>query len=189
MKQNKKQIKKSINFIPDFMFEHKKAAKRIFLVAVATAILTVASFGIYYVPELKIFSLTEKNQNLDREIEFFKDVEDLYNNLNATKKKLENKKKIIQEISKNEIDIVALIDKLILAAPQGVKISYMGFNDKLEVSVSYIINNPIEANALVDNLNNLNIFKQVEMPTIPIVDKKTDISFKLMLRDSKLRNN
>jgi len=189
MKQNKKQINKSINFVPEFMLKQKQAVKRMFLVAVGTVILTVSSFGIYYVPELKIFSLTEKIQNLDREIEFFKDVEDLYNKLNTTKERLEKKKKIIQEISKDEFDIIAVMNKVVSATPQGVEISYINFNDKLAVSLSYTINNPIEANTLVDNLNKLNIFEQVEMPTIPIVDKKTDISFKLKLRDSKLRNN
>ncbi|MGE5472691.1 MAG: PilN domain-containing protein [Ignavibacteriales bacterium] len=189
MKQKKKQVNKNINFVPDFVIKQRKAVQRMFLVAFATAIFTLTSFGIYYVPELKIFSLQERIDNLDREIEFFKDIQDLYNNLNAAKEKLENKKKIIEEISKNEFDIVPLIDKLTSAVPQGVEITYIGFNDKLEVSVSYIINNPIEANALVDNLNKLNIFEQVDMPTIPIADKKTEISFKLKLRKLKLSSN
>lgn len=182
MKQNKKQINKNINFVPEFVIKEKQALKRIFLVAFLTAVLTLTCFGIYYIPELKIFALNEKIENLNREINFFEDVQKLYDNLKATREKLENKKKIIEEISKNEIDIIPLIDKLISAAPQGVETSYIAFNDKKEISVSYIINNPIQANALVDNLNKLNIFEQVEMPTIPIVDKKTDISFKLKLR-------
>ncbi|MGE5328868.1 MAG: hypothetical protein ACM3KR_05110 [Deltaproteobacteria bacterium] len=187
-KKNKnKQINKNINFVPEFMIREKNAIKRLFIVGIATAVFTLVSFGVYFVPELKIFTLTEQIKNADKEIEFYKDVEVLYKKLNDTEKKLKEKKKIIQEISKNDIDVAALMDKLISAEPQGVQMTYMSITDKMEVAVSYVINNPIEANSLVENLVKLNIFEQVNMPDIPIVDRKTDISFRLKLIDSKIK--
>lgn len=187
MKKKKKQIKKDINFIPDFMMKEKNAVKRLFAVAVGTAIFTLVSFGVYFVPEIKIFTLTEQIKNADKEIEFYKDVEDLYKKMKATEEKLKKKKKIIDEISKNEIDVAVLMDKLISAEPQGVQMTYIKVNDKMEVSVSYVINNPIEANELVENLRNLNLFEQVNMPNIPIVDRRTDISFNLKLIGTKTK--
>jgi len=185
MKKKKKQINKSINFVPDFMIKEKNAVRRWFTVGIATAIFTVVSFGVYFVPELKIFTLTEQIKNADKEITFYKDVEDLYDKLNSTEEKLKKKKKIIQEISKNDIDVAMLMDKLISVEPQGVELTYMSINDKMEVAVSYVINNPIEANSLVENMGRLNIFEQVNMPDIPIVDKKTDINFRLKLIGSE----
>ncbi len=82
------------------------------------------------------------------------------------------------------MDIGFVLEKLTSAVPQNVKLSYFSTSDSGDISASYIINNPVEGTKLTGNLRKLNIFERVDTPSMPMVDRKTDVSFKLRLKSS-----
>lgn len=178
-----KKIVKEINFIPDFMLKEKEHTGRRIAVALGTAAIVLICFAVYYLPELKVFSLSEQLKNLNVELNFYSDVKEIKNKLEETEAKLAKKKAILDEISKGEVDVISMLEKLTEAAPQNVALSYLSTTGTDDINVSYIVNNPIEANQLVENLRKLDIFEKVEMPPgIPIVDRMTNIDFKLKLK-------
>lgn len=185
MKSKEKRIQKGINLIPDFMLKERHSAKRLFIVGLLTVVITLASYAVYIIPEMKIFTLGIQIENVNNELKAFKDLQVLDDKFKETKNKLDQKKEILKSITENEIDIMPLINKVLSAAPQNVFLSYLNVGENKEISVSYIINNPVEANLLANNLRKLNMFEKVDMPSIPIVDRKMDISFKLKLKDEQ----
>lgn len=181
-----KELKKGINFIPDFMQKEKTQRRRMFIVALSTAVFTLLSFAVYFIPEVKAFTLSVQLQNIETEMRFLEDVKGIKNKLEDTQTKLDKKAKILQDIKKEEVNVIFLTDKLISAAPKNVLLAYFSVDGKDKVNINYIINNPVEATELVNNLKSLNIFEKVDMPNIPIVDRKTDVVFRLKLKDNIL---
>lgn len=177
-----KNIVKEINFIPVFVIEERKRIARMIRVAIITAVITLAGFAIYFLPDIQISILKDTLRNYDTELNYLDDIKKIERKLKEVETKLTNKKKILEEINKEEVDIIFLIDKLSSARPPNVILTYLSIDKNKEVNVSYIVNNPVEATQLVNNLINLNIFEKVELPSIPLMDKKTDISFKLKLK-------
>ena len=175
-------LHKEINFIPEFMISERNKVKRMITVAVVTTILTLVGFSIYFFPDIKINALKIERDYLDADIRGLEDVREIKNQLEKTENKLNAKKKILYEISKDEVDVISLMDKLTNAAPENVVMTYVSVNGKNDINVSYSINNPIEATNLANNLRNTNLFQTVEMPSIPIVDQKRDINFALKLK-------
>jgi Tfp pilus assembly protein PilN len=175
-------LHKEINFIPDFMIYEKNKVKRMITVALVTTVVALAGFSIYFFPDMKMFTLNIQLNNLKVDIKGLEDVREIKNQLEKTENKLNAKKKILDEVSKDEVDVMSLMDKLATAAPENVVMTYLSVSGKNDINVSYSINNPIEATNLANNLRNLNLFQTVEMPAIPIVDQKRDINFALKLK-------
>ncbi len=180
-----KGISKEINFIPDFMEKEKEQKKRMVKVAILTTIFTLMCFAVYFIPDLQTEFMEAELTSLESREKLMADVKQIKDDLEDTEKKLNQKKSIIEEVSKGEVDIVFVLDKLTSAAPQNVKLSYFSTSDSGEISASYIINNPVEGTKLVANLRKFDIFERVDMPSMPMVDRKTDISFRLKLKSNK----
>lgn len=175
-------LHKEINFIPDFMIYEKNKVKRMISVGIITTVIALTGFSIYFFPDMKKITLDVQLKNLDVDIKSLEDVREIKNQLEKTENKLNVKKKILDEVSKNEVDVMSLMDKLAAATPENVELTYLSVSGKDGINVSYSINNPIEATNLANNLRNMNLFQTVEMPSIPIVDQKRDINFALKLK-------
>ena len=164
------------------MIMEKERFGRMIAVAIGAGAIALICFAVYFIPELQVFSLSERVKNMNVELSFYSDVKDINNRLKETEAKLVKRKGILEEVSKGEVDIAMMLEKLTTAAPKNVVLSYFSTTGGGNINASYIINNPIEANQLEDNLKKLNIFEKVEMPAIPIVDRRTEANLKLTLK-------
>ena len=177
---------KEINFIPDFVIKENQNKARLIMVAVGTVVFTLMAFAVYFIPEVRLSILSIQNENMNTEMKFLEDVKEIKNKLENLEARVDKKKKALEDISRNEVDVVLLMEKLTAAAPQNVSLTFFSVSGPENINVQYIINNPVEASNLVDNLRKLDIFERVEMPSIPIVDRRTDVKFNLKLKSGAL---
>lgn len=175
-------VKREINLLPQFVLNQKNQLSRLAIITITTIILTLASFAIYYIPQLKLLSLSVQLKVVNNNIKFMNDVKQLKDKLDTTQATFEKKSNILREISADNVDIVSLLNKLTQATPKNVRLSFLNINGKNDISIDYIIHNPIELNDLVNNLRKLDIFQDVQTPNVPIADRQADVVFKLQLK-------
>ena len=176
-------ISKEINFIPDFVIAERNKINRLIVVAFSTTFITLLAFSVYFFPEMKIFTLNIQVDNAKMELRSMEDVRAIKSKLDQAQSKLNQKKKILDDINKSEVDAIGLMDKLNSAAPENVVLTYLSVNGKDDIKVTYSINNPIEATELTNNLRALNLFQDVSTPVVPIEDQKSDVNFALKLKN------
>lgn len=177
-----------INFIPEFVHKENIRKQRMILITLITVIITLLCFAIYFIPQYKLFTLTNKLNNYDIELKYAKDELKLLNELELTQKSYNKKKDLVNELSKDEFDISILMTELNQAAPKEVIFSFFSVSGS-EVAVKYTVNTPVEISQLVENLKKLDIFDKVSMPNVPIVDIKTDVVFNLKLNSKFIKEN
>lgn len=175
-------IKKEINIIPEFMEIEMAKRKKMFIIVITTFLALMFCFSLYYYPQYKLKTMNEENKKLQAQIDDMKDVKDIKDKLNDLETQTKKKRDILTEANKSEVDINYLIAKLTANVPKNVLLAYFSVNGRDKVSVSYIVNNPVEATELLNTLRDLDIFEKVEMPNIPIMDRRTDVNFKLKMK-------
>lgn len=178
---------KRINFVPEFMIKEREQRRRMVITGITTLIITLLGFSIYFIPWFKNFSLEQACKNYNLEIEYADEENKLLNELKDKQDKLNKKRDLLSKLDKQEINIPLLLDKLAGIAPKEVIFSYLSVKENKQVDVRYSVNNPLEISNLAKNLEKLNIFEKVEIPNVPIVDRKTDVVFKLKLKDNLVK--
>lgn len=178
----KVQYNKQINFIPDFMVSERAVLRRRYLIALITFITTLFCFSLYFIPELKEFTLEHQLQNINIEIKALTDEKALQEKLDSIQARVERKRAILQEIANSDVDVLYVINKITSSVPSNVMLSYINISGRDKVGISYSVNSPADLPVLVNRLRELDLFETVSMPNIPIMDKKTDVSFALKLK-------
>lgn len=178
------ELSKGINFIPEFIVKENEKKKRKVMIATITAIITLFGICIYFIPEYELFILNTKSVKINTEINNMQDIKNIKQQLDETKEKLDAKKKILEEIRSKESDVELITKKLLAITPSNVVLDYYNITDGKTISVNYIINTPEDMVELTNRLKGLELFEKVEIPVMPIVDRKANVNFRLKLAKS-----
>lgn len=185
-----KESAKQINFTPAFMVKEKSQRWRIINVAVITFVVTLFCFAIYYIPVLKAFSLSIQSNNINTEMRALGDAKTIKEKFDKILTRSESKSAKLEEIDKNDIDILFIYDKINATKAKGILLSGITISGRDNISINYVISNPLQIADLVESLKNSNLFESVTMPNVPILDRETTIIFRLKLKSGvALRKN
>lgn len=119
---------------------------------------------------------------LQKRYEKYKDVEALVNELQQKKNSLEYKAKLLEDIKKENVDVVAILNTLKDNLPRNIFISNISI-DKENVDVTFIFKDKktLDAAKLVVALNKTGIFQQVDLDKVNLDDNVDEITLKLKL--------
>lgn len=181
--QKRNSIKeKDIDFLPVHIRVSRTKKKKAVSFSIFGVLLAVGLYFLYIYPQGLIREYERElavENNLIQNLERGKEV---YDRLQAKKAKHDTMSAAIGEIEKQRFEALELMDKIGSALPRGVMISKLSLLPN-KVSLTVVSASPIDTARVVVALRKQGIFKEVELPSAPMLQEPKEVSFELALKD------
>lgn len=185
---HKKEDKDDINLLHQVALTKKKH-KRHKLITVLTALTIVSGVGYGFG---KPFVITTQNtyhiNQLQSKIDSHSEVKRLYAEFETSNIERKNKEKFINNIKKENIDVIKLYKTLEKVVPSYVQLEYISLQDSGKIALHFTIDKTLDVAKLISLLKDSNLFIEVNVDSVKINDEKQDISFLLELTKEKRKD-
>lgn len=173
---------KDIDFLPLRIRAARKKRRNRILFSLIGVLLAVGLYFLYTYPQHLIrkyeHELTVENA-LVQDLEKGKEV---YDRLQAKKARHDAMLATLDEIEKQRFEPLELLDKIGNVLPGGVSISKLSVLPN-KVSITVVSASPIDTARVLVALRKTDLFKEVELPSAPMLQEPKEITFDLALKD------
>lgn len=174
--------RQEINLIPqDFLLRRQKKKEK-YYIFIAMVLITSSFVLLYLYPEIMIRRYENRVSQVMTALVETEAEEKKYASLLAYKEELEEKIRITEEIEKNTISPIELLDRLATLLPRGVLVDSFSFNRE-KLNISFVVQNPVQVLELMTVLEELEIFHVEQPAVIPLMEREETVHFTLFFEE------
>ena len=154
-----------------------KAKNIVTLVSVAIVIILIGSL-----PWIWNYKLGYDLAKIHQRIIGLNDIDKQVQSLNSLKKQVQNLKNVIDLTGKSTRDPGPILEKLRLLLPMGTTIKSFSLQADNSLSLSVSIPTPVDVARLWTSLLNSNLFQNVDIQTVSLIDQSQDFNLSLKFK-------
>lgn len=173
---------KDIDFLPESIRAARKKRKKTVFYGLFGVLLAAVLYLLYTCPQ----NMIRKNEReLAAENATISDLEkgkEVYERLKDKQNKKDTLLAALNEIEKQRFEALELMNKIGGALPGGVKISNLSMAPD-KVSITVVSANPVDTARVIVALRKLDLFKEVELPGVPMQKEPKEVTFNLKFKE------
>jgi len=173
---------KDIDFLPQrIKVPREKKRNRLILTAALIILAFLAGLAVWIPIKLEKDYLA-KVKVLDEKITELKKGEPIYRQVLAKQEEYQEKKQALDTLKRNDFKIIPFLEKVKEVTPPGSYISKISVTADEGANITFVTRDPVETAALVVGLRSLDIFKNVDLATVPFIDYSKPVQFDLRFK-------
>lgn len=178
----RRRLPKNIDFLPLRIRAARKKRRNRILFSVAAVLLAVSLYFLYTFPQNLIRKYEHELAVENALVQDLGKGKEVYDRLQAKKARHDAMLAALDEIEKQRFEPLKLLDVIGDALPGGVSISKLSVLPN-KVSMTIVSASPIDTARVLVALRKTDLFKEVELPSAPMLEEPKEITFDLALKD------